>query len=234
MSDAKLAIVAGIGPGLSGSIAKALSAEGYKVGGLARRQENLQALETELGAENFKGIKTDLTSMGELTAAISEFEEKFGPVELYVHNATGFHVGPFLETSKEDFEMVWRSGVLSAFNGGQAVLPGMVERGKGTLLISGATAAMRGGANFSAFASAKFALRGLAQSLARQFGPQGVHVVHVVIDGVIWGPSAERFGVAREKCLDPDELAQAYVALARQPRSCWTHEIDIRPSTETF
>ena len=155
MGDAKLAIVAGIGPGLSGSIAKALSAEGYKVGGLARRQENLQALETELGAENFKGIKTDLTSMSELTAAIAELEENFGPVELYIHNATGFHVGPFLETSAEDFEMVWRSGVLSAFNGGQAVLPGMVERGKGTFLVSGATASMRGGANFSAFASAK-------------------------------------------------------------------------------
>lgn len=123
---------------------------------------------------------------------------------------------------------------MTAVNGGHAVLPGMVERGEGAFLVTGATASMRGGPNFSAFASAKFGLRGLSQSLARAMGPEGVHVAHVVIDGVIWGASAERYGMTQDKCLEPDDIAQVYVDLARQPKSCWTHEIDVRPFSENF
>ena len=232
--DKKLAIVAGVGPGLSSSIATAFAAAGYHVGGLARREESLSALEGSLGADKFMGVKTDLTKLEEVQGAVARLEEKFGPTSVYVHNATGFLMKPFLETTGTEFEDVWRSAVLSAFNGGQAALPGMVARGEGAFLITGATAALRGGANFSAFASAKFALRGLAQSLARQFGPQGVHVAHVVIDGIIWGASSERFGVEREKCMEPDDIAQTYLNLAHQPKSCWTHELDIRPGVEDF
>jgi len=234
MSNEKLAIVAGVGPGLSSSIATAFSKAGYKVGGLARREENLSNLANSLGADNFKGVKTDLTSPEEVASAVAELEEAYGPTAVYVHNATSLLVKPFLDISADEFEMTWRSAVMTAFNGAQSVLPGLVERGEGAFLITGATAAVRGGANFSGFASAKFALRGLAQSLARQFGPQGVHVAHVVIDGVIWGASAKRFGVDREKCMEPDDIAQVYLNLAHQPKSCWTHEMDIRPSTENF
>ena len=234
MGDTKLVIIAGIGPGLSTSLAKTFAVKGYKVGGLARRAEHLEALEADLGSENFTGITTDLTDLDQAKKAHTTLEQKFGPTTVYVHNATSLLVKPFLEISGEEFETIWRSAVMTAFNGAQAVLPGMVERNNGSFLVTGATAAMRGGPNFSAFASAKFALRGLTQSLARQFGPEGVHVAHVVIDGVIWGASAKRYEVAREKCLEPDHIAETYLQLAQQPRSCWTHEIDIRPNSESF
>jgi len=115
------------------------------------------------------------------------------------------------------------------------VLPGMLQRGSGTVLFSGATASLRGGAGFAAFASAKFALRGLAQSLAREFQPAGIHVAHVVLDGIIGGtPSVARTGIDPAKTLDPAGIARAYAALLAQDKAALTHELDLRPNAERF
>jgi len=116
-----------------------------------------------------------------------------------------------------------------------AVLPGMLEAKHGSLLFIGATASIKAGANFSAFGCAKFALRGLAQSLARELGPEGIHVAHLVIDGVIWGERAENeFKIQRANCLEPESVACTCLHLIDQERSAWTHELDIRPDVETF
>ena len=117
----------------------------------------------------------------------------------------------------------------------RSVIPNMLAAGKGTIIFTGATAALKGNPRFAAFASAKFALRGLAQSLAREFGSEGIHVIHSVLDGIIWGPQAQaRFNVKRENCLDADAIAKSYIQLINQPRSAWTHEFDMRPFNEKF
>ena len=117
----------------------------------------------------------------------------------------------------------------------QAALPSMLSRGGGTIIFTGATASIKASAHFAAFAAAKFALRGLAQSLTREFGPHGVHVVHAIIDGIIWGPqSQQRFNVKRENCLEPEAIAKIYLQLIEQPSCAWTNEFDLRPSVEKF
>ena len=117
----------------------------------------------------------------------------------------------------------------------QAMLPYLLKAPGGTIVFTGATAAVKGGPRFTSLASAKFALRGLAQSLARELAPRGVHVVHVVIDGLVWSPQTrERFYTEREKCLEPDAIARTYLDLVSQHPSAWTHEIDLRPLTEKF
>jgi len=151
-----------------------------------------------------------------------------------VHNAAGFVMKPFAETTLAEFENAWRAANLSAFVVSQTVLPHMVARGTGTLIFSGATAALRGGAKFAAFASAKFAQRGLAQSLAREYGPQGIHVAHVVIDGMIDAATTDRLAGTGSQRMDPVAIARAYLYLADQHPSAWTHELDLRPSSERF
>jgi len=151
-----------------------------------------------------------------------------------IHNAQQLMIRSFAETSAGDFEQVWRNSCLGATIAAQAVLPHMAARKAGTVIFTGATAGLRGGANFAAFASAKFALRGLAQALAREFGPKGIHVAHVVIDGLIDAPQTDlRFGPAQGR-MDAHAIAQAYLALAAQPSSAWTQEMDLRPFAEKF
>ena len=134
-----------------------------------------------------------------------------------------------------DFEATWRTSVLGAVACAQAVLPGMVQCGRGALIFSGATASIRGAARFAAFAVAKFALRGLAQSLAREYHAQGVHVTHVVLDGLLRGSkSVARFGGRDKAAIDPTEVAKTYRWLAEQEQSAWTHELDLRPASEKF
>jgi NAD(P)-dependent dehydrogenase (short-subunit alcohol dehydrogenase family) len=151
-----------------------------------------------------------------------------------VYNAAALVVKPFAETTPAEFEHAWRVASLGAFVTSQIVLPHMVARGAGTLIFSGATASLRGGAKFAAFASAKFALRGLAQALSREFGPQGVHVAHVVLDGLIDAVQTDlRFGPGAKR-MDPDAIARDYLYLASQHPSAWTHELDLRPSAERY
>lgn len=231
----RTAVVAGIGPGLGHQLCLRLAADGYRVVGLARRPEAGAALQAALGDEAFLALQADVGDPEQLAAALDEAERRFGAPRLYVHNAATLHHAAFLDTEPAEFERQWRAGCLGAVLGARRVLPAMLERGDGVLLFIGATAAVKAGAGFAAFASAKFALRGLAQSLARELGPRGVHVAHLVIDGVIWGARArESFGLQQQQCLDPAAIAETCLAVAAQPRSAWTHELDIRPDVEGF
>ncbi|MEM7191458.1 MAG: SDR family NAD(P)-dependent oxidoreductase [Pseudomonadota bacterium] len=219
-------VIGGYGAGLGSGLADVFSAAGYRVAALSRRGSE------HGGALN---LACDLTEPEAVRSAVDNVIEQLGPIDVFIHNVAAIHIGPFLETPPERFEAVWRASVLSAVRCAQAVLPGMLERGGGTLLFSGATAALKGGKNFAAFASAKFALRALAQSLAREYQPQGIHVAHVILDGLIGGTaSVERFGANEDQVIKPHEAAKTYLALVGQDRSAWTQEIDLRPYVENF
>jgi NAD(P)-dependent dehydrogenase (short-subunit alcohol dehydrogenase family) len=229
------AIVAGIGPGLGTALCRRLAAAGYRIAGLARGTAVCRDLSAELRPDRFQALSCDVTDAAQLDAAIGQVEARWGPASAYVHNAAPFHMGAFTDTDPATFESLWRAMCLGAVHGAQRVVPGMLKAKRGVLLFIGATASVRAGADFSAFGSAKFALRGLAQSLARELGPQGIHVAHLIIDGVIWSDRArDAFGLQQAQCLDPDALASTCVHLIGQDRSAWTHELDIRPDVERF
>lgn len=231
----KTAIVAGVSAGgLGESLCKQLTDAGYRVAGIARSKKHHALIET-LGENRYLGISCDLTDADSVNQAITQIEEHFGPASVYIHNAARLHMQPFLETGVDEFESLWRTMCLGAVNGIQRVLPTMLERKQGSLVLIGATASVKAGANFSAFSSAKFALRGLAQSMARELGPEGIHVIHAVIDGVIWGERArDSFKMTETQCLTPDAIAQTCLQLIEQAPSAWTHELDIRPYVESF
>jgi NAD(P)-dependent dehydrogenase (short-subunit alcohol dehydrogenase family) len=163
-----------------------------------------------------------------------------GPITVAVHNAGGNSPAPFLEVTPAAFEQHWREHAFGGFVLAQAVLPKMLEQASGTLIFTGATGSVRGSARYAPFAAAKGALRNMAQSVAREFGPKGIHVAHVIIDGVIHGDRANamipqlesRFGP--DGMLEPDHIAENYLTLHRQHRSAWTHELDLRPWSEKF
>ncbi|MBK1634014.1 hypothetical protein CKO31_25505, partial [Thiohalocapsa halophila] len=170
------AIVAGVGPGLGAALCRRLAADGYRVAGLARGTAGRLDLAAELGPDRYQALSCDVTDAAQMDAAIGQVEAQWGPASVYVHNAAPFHRGAFTDTDPATFESLWRVTCLGAVHGAQRVVPGMLEAKRGVLLFIGATAAVKAGAKFSAFGSAKFALRGLAQSLARELGPQGIHV----------------------------------------------------------
>lgn len=228
-SQKPLLVIAGYGDGLGQSLARRFLDGGFHVAGIARTGPAQPLSEVHL-------YTADLADPEASVEVLRAIEGDFGSPAVLVHNAATLVRGSFLEVRAPDFEQAWRSNVLTAFNTCQAALPGMLKRGTGTLILSGATASLRGGARFAPFASAKFALRGLAQSLAREYQGQGLHVAHVVLDGILWSArSRARFpDLVRERCLDPDAVAETYWQLAHQPASAWTQELDLRPKTESF
>lgn len=210
----QLALIAGSGGVLGRALRQELSST-HRVIGLRRSVADAE-LERRCDLSDPAAVRAALEPIG-------------ADVDLLIYNAARLVRGPFLELPAADFEAAWRVSLLGAVACAQAVLPGMLARGRGVILISGATGSTRGSAGFSAFAAAKFALRGLAQSLARELQPEGVHVVHVVLDGLLGGSdSVGLFGGSPERTLDPSAVAKAYRWLAEQPRNAWTHEIDLR------
>ncbi len=168
----------------------------------------------------------------EIRAAVGRARTELGPINLLVHNASASSGNGLLGTTPDEFEQAWRIATLGAFVCAQETAPDMLVTGGGTMLFTGATSSVRGG-GWLGFSSAKFALRGLVQSLARELWPQGVHVAHVVIDGIIGEPGVVSNSEA-EPLLDPDHIADAYWQLANQQRSAWTLELDVRPAREQF
>lgn len=223
-----LAIIIGAGEGLGKSLAEILANSGYQVVGLNRTIvacdiENI--LMMQLDASNEKVVEDEIRKIIDL----------YGVPRVLIHNPAQLIIKPFLQTSCEDFELSWKSMVLSAFNVLHAVLPGMVKQSKGTIIVSGATASLRAGENFSAFASAKFALRGLTQSIAREYQKQGIHIAHVVLDGILDTPNSRTLhSLDPDDMMSTDEVAEAYLQLIQQKPSAWTHELDLRPKNETF
>lgn len=229
-------LVAGAGAGLGQSLMHRFEAEGYKAVGLARFHRKLAS--PSLPAENPGNLDlrpVDLTDAEAAIALITALISTYGPPKVVIHNTAELVIQPFAETTLEDFERCWSSMVKALVVLAQAVMPSMVRGGGGALIVSGATASLRGGARFSAFASAKFALRGLTQSLAREYQPAGVHVVHAILDGIIdTERSRQLHSLDPAKMLKPEDIAEAYWQLAQQPKSTWTHELDLRPASEGF
>ncbi len=227
--DNKVAVIAGVGAGLGIALCQKLLAEGYRVAGLSRSANP----ETALG-EKYLAIACDLADAASVDRAISTVEQQMGKVSVYIHNAAYLVHRPFLETTETEFTDIWKVSCLGAMHGAQRVLPNMLAEKSGTILVSGATASIRAGAEFAAFASAKFALRGLTQSLAREYGPQGIHIAHIILDGLVWGPQAEQFGKAPDICIKSSAIADSYLHLINQHRTAWTQELDLRPDIESY
>jgi NAD(P)-dependent dehydrogenase (short-subunit alcohol dehydrogenase family) len=226
-------LLPGAAEGLGASIAETFARAGHDVLGLSRtnRSEHLKRRVEQSGGI-YTHLSCDITQPTEVAAAL---QPHAGHIDVFVHNPHVLAIKPFEQTTASEFEQAWRVACLGAMLSAQSVLPHMIARGEGAIILTGATAGIRGAAQFSAFASAKFALRGLAQSLAREFGPKGVHVAHVILDGLIdEAQTDQRFGPPQSTRMEPDFVARTYLELASQHPSAWTHEMDLRPFSERF
>ena len=233
MSTEGSVLIAGVGPGLGIAVATRFAREGYRVAMLARSRDRLAAMAVQ-DPDRLVAMPCDVTDPAEVSAAFEETERRLGPLVCAVFNAGAFRPGSILDIAPNDFEHCWRVGAFAGFLVGQAAARRMVSRGSGTILFTGATASLRGGANFANLASPKFALRAVAQSMARELGPRGIHVAHVIIDGHIGGTAAEDDSRLPDSRLAPDAIAEVYLDLHRQHRSAWSQEIDLRPWVERF
>jgi NAD(P)-dependent dehydrogenase (short-subunit alcohol dehydrogenase family) len=225
------ALIVGAGPGVSASLARALSAAGLKVGLAARDIEKLAPLAAETGAKTFEVDAADPAGVAELFADV---DERLGVPDVVVYNASARVRGRIAEI---DPEQVRRAIEVTAFGGflvTQQAAIRMTPKGRGAVLLTGATASVKGFPLSSSFAMGKFALRGLAQSAARELGPQGIHVAHFVIDGGIRSAMRPDPADRPDSFLDPDAIAQSYLAVLAQPRSAWTWEIELRTWVESF
>jgi NAD(P)-dependent dehydrogenase (short-subunit alcohol dehydrogenase family) len=234
----KVAAVLGVGPGLGAAIARRFAREGFAVALMARNEDGLSGIRQEIEADGAKAlpVSADATDPASVEAAFERVRSELDDPEVFVYNAGAFQMGGILEVSPEKFDECFRANCAGAFYGAQQVLPAMIEAGSGTVLLTGATASLRGSARFSALAVGKFGLRALAQSMAREFGPQGIHVAHVVIDGQINTPRMREMSPDREEhtMLSPDAIAETYWRLHVQDRTAWTLELDLRPAVESF
>ncbi len=224
--DKKVAVVVGAGPGLGAAAARRFADGGMTSVLVSRSAERLKDLALQIdGAVAYPCDATDEAAVEKL---FDDVEAQHGPVEVLVYNpGGGFGRTPVVEQTAERFRTVWEFTAYGGFLCGRAAARRMRVRGRGTIIFTGATASLRGGKGFAAFASGKFALRALAQSMARELGPEGIHVVHINIDGLI-GQSDDG------SKLDPDDIAETYYGLYKQSKSNWTQELDIRPWTENF
>jgi NAD(P)-dependent dehydrogenase (short-subunit alcohol dehydrogenase family) len=238
MSSKGVAVVVGVGPGLGAAAARGFGREGFAVGLMARGKEKLAPVEQEIAEAGGKALSVpcDATDEASVGAAFERVAGELGPVDVLIWNAGAFTMGGVLDVSPEDFERSWRGNCLGAFLTARKALPGMLERGRGTVLLTGATASLRGSARFSCLAVGKFGLRAFAQSMAREMGPRGIHVAHVIIDGQIDTPRLRAAAPGREPStlLSPDAIADTYWHLHAQPPTAWTLELDLRPSVEQF
>ena len=225
------ALIVGVGSGLSASLARLFSREGMRVALAARDADKLRDLCNQTGAHAFA---CDATDASEVKGLFAEVERRIGAPDVVVFNASGRTRGPFIELDPGEVE---RTLIISAFAGflvGQQAARQMVPKGHGAILFTGASASVKGYAQSAPFAMGKFALRGLAQSMARELAPLGIHVGHFVIDGGIQNPGRTEPADKPDSMLDPDAIAETYLHLLRQPRNSWTWEIELRPWVEKF
>jgi len=237
-----VAVVAGVGEGLGSAVARRFAAGGYTAVMWARSEDKVKGYAELIRAKGGEaaGMKVDVRVEQEVADAFLRIEREHGPVDVAVFNAGAQHRKPLLEITADQFEKVWRLGCLGGFVFGREAIRHMLPRKRGTVLYTGATSALRGGANFAAFAATKFGLRAVAQSMAREFGPQGIHVATVIVDGAIDMPAIhQRFGdrikdLPPDGLLNTDAIAETYFQLHQQQRSAWSLEVDVRPYCEKF
>jgi len=242
MSDPKAVLVIGAGDATGGAIARRFAREGYVACVTRRHVDKLGPLVAAIEQEGGKAraFGSDARKEEEMVALIDTVERKVGEIEVAVYNIGANVRFPIRETTSRVFFKVWEMACFGGFLMGREVAKRMVPRGQGTILFTGATASVRGGSGYAAFASGKHGLRALAQSMARELGPEGIHVAHVVIDGAIdtaWIREnfPERAALKEEGgILNPEAIAETYWMLHCQPRSAWTHELDLRPWMERW
>ena len=232
----KIALIVGAGSGNSAAFARALAAEDYKVGLAARNIAKLDALCAKIGAH---AITCDATSVDSVRDLFDSMRQAVGTPDVVLYNASAYTAGPITNLDPELVLDSLMQTAYGAFLVAQQAAIGMKQLGGGALFFTGATASIKGFPNFAPFAMGKFALRGLAQSLARELGPENIHVAHFIIDGGIAAPGRDLSDVdananANDAELEPDAIAQTYMAVLNQHRSAWTHEIDLRPWVENF
>ena len=210
-----LSVIIGAGRGLGCSLATALTVQGYQVVCINRSQAT--------NADNdIIGIQLDGANEMAISAALNDVIEKYGVPSVLIHNTAQLYINSFAETSVDQFEKAWRSMVLSAFNAMKIIVPMMAKQGHGTVI-------------FSAFASAKFALRGLVQSVAREYQNQGVHIAHVILDGILDTKASRALhSIDPSDMMATDDVAEVYLQIIQQKPSAWVHELDLRPKNESF
>jgi NAD(P)-dependent dehydrogenase (short-subunit alcohol dehydrogenase family) len=230
----RVCVVAGVGPGNGAAFSRKFANSGYRVAMLARSEPPLREFEAQIPGS--KAYPVDVTESEALGETFARIRRELGPVEVLVHNAGNAVFGSFLEISPEDCEQAWRTNCLSLLLCGREVVQDMQKLGRGTVVVIGATASIRGGASFAAFAAAKAAQRILAQSMARSLGPQRIHVAYLIIDGVIDMPLTRTFFRDRpdDFFLQPDRIAESVYHLVEQHPSAWTFEADLRPFGEKW
>ena len=240
--DKKVALVIGAGDGTGGAIAKRFAREGYVACVTRRNAEKLQPLLDDIHAAGGEalGFGSDARREDEVASLIEQIDTSVGPIEVFVFNVGANVPCSVLDETARKYMKIWELACFGGFLTAQAVARRMVQRGRGTILFTGATASVRGGAGFAAFAGAKHALRALAQSMARELGPKNIHVGHVIVDGAIDTAfirdtmpdvyaKKESDGI-----LNPEHIADAYWFLHQQPRDAWTFEMDLRPWGEKW
>jgi NAD(P)-dependent dehydrogenase (short-subunit alcohol dehydrogenase family) len=231
----RVAVVAGVGAGLGAAVVRKFVSEGCSVGMLARSPEFIGRLATKIG-RNALAIPTDISNPKQVAAAFHKVQQQLGPIEILIANASGSVGEGLMETTPEQFERTWRTGVFGAFLCAREAVLDMLELRTGAIIFTGATSSVRGRGGAVAFSSAKFAVRGLAQSLAVELWPKAIHVAHVIIDGVTDTPEVRKRQKisAKEPLLDPQAIAEAYWNVIQQDHSAWSLEIDLRPNKEAF
>jgi NAD(P)-dependent dehydrogenase (short-subunit alcohol dehydrogenase family) len=232
------AIIVGVGPGLGAALARRFARGGCDVALMARSESSLAPVAKEVEGLGRRAVQitVDAGDAASVASAFARAKAELGAADVLVYNAGAFKMGSLLELKPEDFESCLRINCTGGFLASREVLPDMVARGRGTVLFTGATASLRGSGNFACLAVGKFGLRALAQSMARELGPRGVHVAHVVIDGQIATPRARAMWPDRDPStlLSPEAIAETYWQLHVQDKTCWTLELDIRPNSEKF
>jgi len=236
------AVVVGAGTGTGAEVAKRFAQGGYSVALARRNADALEPLVADIAAAGgkAKAFGADASDEEAVAALFESAEQALGPIEVAVFNAAGFTMGSIVDTTRAAFEDMWRASALGGFLVGREAARRMLPRERGTILFSGATAAMKASANFAAFASGKHGLRAVAQSMAKELGPKGIHVAHAIIDGVIDVPRVHEtmpdFAATKgaDGLIDPKSIAEMYFWMHEQPRNSWTFELDLRPYKEPW
>ena len=236
------AIVIGAGDATGGAIAAAFARDGLVAVPVRRTAEALAPLAERIAGEGGRcvPIGTDARAEDQMVALFDQVEAEIGPVEVAVFNIGANSPMSLLEETERRYRKIWELCALGGFLMAREAARRMLPRGRGSILFTGATASVRGGAGFGAFAGGKHALRALAQSAAREFGPKGIHVAHIIVDGAIdtefiRSQFPERYALKEaDGILNPEHIAANYVMLHHQPRDAWTHELDLRPWSEKF
>ena len=225
------ALIVGSGTGLSASLAQLFAREGFKVALAARNTEKLAALCSSTGAAAFSCDATDAEQVAQL---FQDVERKMGDPDVVIYNASARSRGPFISLVASEVEQAIKTSAFGGFLVAQEAAKRMLPKGHGAILFTGASASVKGYAQSAPFAMGKFALRGLAQSMARELAPLGIHVAHFIIDGGISNPGRTEPLENLDSMLDPDAIAANYLHVLRQPRSAWTWEMELRPWVEKF